>query len=492
MSTTTYSPSMKWGSLPPEIRCMILKALIDEGNAAYCATVCQEWRTAIEKHNFHSLTLTSKDMPIIESIDSHTFSLIRYIWYRIELEEYGCPACDLYESEEELEINKRIVRSSLYEMLDALSKHPLRGHLTLDITIFSPSDLQHHFQYLSFEPATALYSRKQPQPEPRSRSGHGPISVNSLVGPITRLFSTREDYDLDNDRSWSSMPQAPCVTRLLLRRQTRRQWYPINVGDLLNCLPNTDELFYEPWRGWWGFSYPSVKISLRLFLRQMISNIKKLTIFLNSPEPMVSAHMPGIDASWEQGMIINHAPSPDVTEYVAEASLGLQHLSVAFLVDARLFWQNCQQTWTWDQLTTISLTSRDLVPNQAREKISNLFCAAAQTSKKMSKLQIMELWNADSEHAAVFRYKSGKADSSITWKGNWELNFEPRVIEAWKVAEGLGRTEYLSVHEELVELPQLRSQGDAIFGLGLEIEVACAVSVQQMRKEHLPPTLFSS
>lgn len=95
----------------------------------------------------------------------------------------------------------------------------------------------------------------------------------------------------------------------------------------------------------------------------------------------------------------------------------------------------------------------------------------------------MELWNGAEGHAAFFRYKSKLP--SITWKASWRLELEHRVVAAWQgVAEG-GLNRNLQIQNELLMSSQVKSHGDAVLNLDLEIEVACPVSIQQIHREHL-------
>ncbi|KAK3353588.1 hypothetical protein B0T25DRAFT_568784 [Lasiosphaeria hispida] len=61
----------------------------------------------------------------------------------------------------------------------------------------------------------------------------------------------------------------------------------------------------------------------------------------------------------------------------------------------------------------------------------------------MPKLQVMELWNGRPGFACIFRYYRNQETQgwkpTLTLLSTWDLNPEPRVIEAWeKVAEKHG------------------------------------------------------
>ncbi len=237
---------MYWVSLAAELRGMILEALIFEGNVAHCASVCREWQAALEKHNLHSLNLRVQDIPAFKILGKRKLGLVRYVWYSIELQGYDCTACDLDETEAVMETNQTLVQDGLRKILYALRGRQSSGDLTLDISVHSSSDSQHQFKYIQFEPANRLALHDVPM----LTSCHNPVHTSAAslpsIAAIDRIFP---DIELE-DEFWTSIPRTPCVTHLLLRRQTRRRWEPITLSQLLACFPNLQELCFEPWREW--------------------------------------------------------------------------------------------------------------------------------------------------------------------------------------------------------------------------------------------------
>lgn len=53
-------------------------------------------------------------------------------------------------------------------------------------------------------------------------------------------------------------------------------------------------------------------------------------------------------------------PNPAVSQKLARASLHLTMLSASFMADASHFFAARQDSWTWDRLTSLTLTSRVL------------------------------------------------------------------------------------------------------------------------------------
>ncbi|CAI6339979.1 unnamed protein product [Periconia digitata] len=180
--------------------------------------------------------------------------------------------------------------------------------------------------------------------------------------------------------------------------------------------------------------------------------------------------------------------SAQLARALAEASLGLEHLSISFMTDARIFWTSLREDWVWEQLQTLALTSQDLQPDVDSSKIKDVLCSAARAAKKMPKLQTMEIWNGGKGYAALFRYsiERGRRQAGISWKANWHFELEGLVVKEWQDVADANDVGYLKTESELLMLTpsQIRSHGEAILILELKIEVACPVSIQQMHREH--------
>ena len=175
-----------------------------------------------------------------------------------------------------------------------------------------------------------------------------------------------------------------------------------------------------------------------------------------------------------------------ISTALAEASLNLEHLSASFIVDARDFFHAIHSTWVWSKLLSLVLTSRLLVPSESHVEINGILQAAAAAVMKMPRLNAMELWNGGKGSACVFRYQAyrGHRSAAITWRGNWSLPLEPRVIRSWQaVARQRGRYQLHVVKETLDSGSVIHSHGDAIQCLKLLHQVIRPVSLWQIQKE---------
>jgi hypothetical protein len=219
----------------------------------------------------------------------------------------------------------------------------------------------------------------------------------------------------------------------------------------------------------------------------IVNRLKKLIVFEDFNRTYT--HSQGADylVTYDEhsGIRPTRPPSARVTGRLAAASLDLQHLSAAFMADARLFCNAVQPDWVWPSLQTLSLTSQDLIPGEDRTDISEMLRRGAEVVKKMPRLQTMELWNSSQGNAAVFRYKSSKPGVAprIEWRSNSRFTLQRSVVAAWQsVSTDLLRD--LEVQYEFVNSALVRNHGDAVAALELQVEVACPVSKEEIRREH--------
>ncbi|KAF5674529.1 PRANC domain-containing protein [Fusarium heterosporum] len=258
-----------WGYLPPEIRNEIISLLpVLGGKCSQLATVSQAWRSIIEPLNFAEISLT---VPRLADFNSQAVLLrkrnqIRYIWFQVELKQYDCRRCanadrDLWGLDN---IDNQFIVDAFESLFTTLSAWEPRGDLVLDISVYSPSDSQHWFKYLSFCSDTNLDecpSRREHEQEITLMNDpdHGWIAGQQIFAPDEHATELTFDeimgegpFDDEEPEMqwWRSLPLVPVVGVVLLRQQTRRRWKPVALANMLTRFPNMKELCYEPWREW--------------------------------------------------------------------------------------------------------------------------------------------------------------------------------------------------------------------------------------------------
>ncbi|KAK4147326.1 uncharacterized protein C8A04DRAFT_34055 [Dichotomopilus funicola] len=183
-------------------------------------------------------------------------------------------------------------------------------------------------------------------------------------------------------------------------------------------------------------------------------------------------------------------PCGDVGASFAYDSLRLEKVSLAFMIDARDFFDTCQRSWRWPCLESLALTSRILCEpktHQEKIKVENLFRAAGRVARRMPKLKTMVLWNGQVKNACAFIYHVGAGPepmASITWRGTWEMELTHRVVAVWeRVAEKQGYLKPLWVAQEHISKEDILSHGEAIHHLAMPCQVVVPELLWQIRDE---------
>ncbi|KAK1984110.1 hypothetical protein LZ30DRAFT_748132 [Colletotrichum cereale] len=483
-----------WGRLPPEIRNQIVSLLpVLGGRCSISATVAQDWKSIIEPLNFAQISLTVPRLVDVNSqaILSRKRTQIRYIWFRIELKQYDCTNCvDTGQGYWGLDnVDNQFIVDAFESLFATLSTWEPRGDLVLDISVYPPSDNQHrHHSWRVLVPPEHKQGTTQ-----INDPAHGWVAGKQVIAPsedaIEKPFDEIMGEGPFEDEEpemqwWRSLPCVPVVGVVLLRQQTRRRWKPVALANMLTRFPNMKELCYEPWREWTEFrcllinpltnhdtgyqtlieTFPSTKLC-------------KLTIFENFNEsyPKRFFRCPAV-----------RVPEPAVSWKLARTSLHLTTLSASFMADAEYFFAARQNSWTWDKLTSLALTSRVLADDADTFDVNNMLRDAAAAALKMPKLDIMELWNGRRGVAMLFRYQRARDGQSaiITVRGKSELALGIAATQAWDLVAHRHQHGRVIARTSLIDPGAIRCLGDVVRHLGLSVEVARPVSLQQNVNEH--------
>jgi hypothetical protein len=150
--------TMPLPDLPTEVRRMILEALVKNGcELARFATVSREWQAVIEPHTFKRIKVTSSRIAELDDMTRRNRSHVEYLWLCVELERYDCDTCSPDGEDDEVPMfnsaaDDLLIQTTIQSLLLALSTWDRNSSLTLDISVYSTSDPEHWFKYLTFEP----------------------------------------------------------------------------------------------------------------------------------------------------------------------------------------------------------------------------------------------------------------------------------------------------------------------------------------------------
>ncbi|KKO97387.1 hypothetical protein THAR02_10514 [Trichoderma harzianum] len=475
---------MNWSQHPSEVKCMILEALIDDKNCrlSNAAVLSREWQAVFEPHIFAYIRITSQRIAQLNAMTQRNRNHVRYIWFCIELERYDCRKCDSFDSRgfQTSKSENKLILESFQSLFTALTTWKPNGSLTLDISLYSKSDNEHAFKYLTFIP-DAMGHQVRPMPIARSEEPDKHRWKTTALGSIPpkgsldRLFGHVFLPIKEERKCWAQTPKVPAVTRLEMRLQTYRRWETFTVSQILSHLPNLREFNYEIWMQWFPEMHETWNGSL-LALLSATEGLSKLTIFENSnqqyPLYFLKQNSPA------------HATTIQLSRKPARVNLGVEVLSASFMVDAAEFFSECS---TWPNLSHLTLTSQLLGPTTCPTKIMDLFQAAASAACHMPKLKMMEIWYGREGLAALFKYEfiiGHLRQSVVTWRATWNMNIQPRVIEAWEgvVCSRGGYPGGVDVVYETVK-EHITTHVDAIVSLGLSETVLRSISLQQIKRE---------
>jgi hypothetical protein len=261
-----------WDNLPREVQILIFKALMQNGcTLARLVTVSREWQTELERYNFARIRLTPSRLVDFGSMVHRNRALVGYIWFCLELDNYDCTTCapargtltdEEYEGAFSISDTENYpITTAFQNLFSTLSTWDLNGDLILDISVYSPSDSEHWFKYLTFMPDTidggdikqTLLNKAYDDPQHGWLAGFRHSAPPSIA--IRKVFhSVMEEGPFDSEqlemRWWNQLPSVPAVTNLLLRQQNRRRWKPGSLAHMFARLPRLQEVHYEPWREW--------------------------------------------------------------------------------------------------------------------------------------------------------------------------------------------------------------------------------------------------
>ncbi|CAH0037148.1 unnamed protein product [Clonostachys rhizophaga] len=261
-----------WCRLPAEIQAMILGEIVAEADATLkvdqasvsakpnqgigrLASVCRDWQGFFERHTFKRLLLIESNLSGFEQVILSRpvrLTYIQNLLLRIKLSVYNCKACEQPEDASTIKLNNAIFSSCIQHLLNTLaswspepcnSSKPGFHGLTLEISVYSPSDNNHRFNFCAQEndypfrteadlgktPSLLEYHRQRAALGPTAQQKEHESGTLFLYRDAKRLYGT----PLKLGSTAPVLPRAPIVKGLLLRRSTCRS---IDVGALAQIL----------------------------------------------------------------------------------------------------------------------------------------------------------------------------------------------------------------------------------------------------------------
>ncbi|OBT65406.1 hypothetical protein VE03_06105 [Pseudogymnoascus sp. 23342-1-I1] len=495
-----------WGSLPAELRLMILELVIGEKKTGWTsyAAVCKEWQFHIEKENFHRLKLRDSSLDELKTMVVRQRAHVNHIQFIIQLPEYSCQGCS--KEVPWASPGQSIIGDRIFKLLSILSTwKPATGGITLELNAYSPSDSEHWFNHYYFdsddegsEVTTPTKDGSKANLDPAATfqdPKHGWVNGRRVkMPPRPAVEEVFQSLDIGSRIEY---PRVDVVTCFMMRRQLRRSLRPADIQRIFYSFPRLERMVYEPWKAWsqyWGGQQNSQ--FTRLLQYGLPNTLKRLSVFEDFNKDLTTVADP--ESPLGHGPIediIRRFRLDDCANRVHQIfNLNLEELSISFMINAEDFfleptptqYRDPMPTGSWERLQSLALTSQLLQPTANYIDANALLCRSGVWALQMPKLRNFVLWNGARGVAGAFIYRVHRNDASIAWRGTWSLKLTPQVIEAWRsVASTLHSKELRVEKKKLIKEDVIRSHGDAIHYLDLPCRVVEPASLWQIRKENI-------
>ncbi|KAK3316756.1 hypothetical protein B0H66DRAFT_641543 [Apodospora peruviana] len=441
---------MSWGTLPAELRQMILEFLTP---------------TYLEMFGSERPLCPGQ---LLEDLDKSTSRVlqrrlyVKRIHLRISLAEYDCTGCRQEEDEKSQKKNNAIFTKAITDLLTVLSKwpetkrqeHPKtpaseRG-IYLDTSTFAPSDCRHRFRDLWLQPDYPIWFTLDAYadndldfPAERERAAqlqaeepfHDPSHgwKNGHQGPVALGARKRVTETLTLSGKGSTLPVVNLVTSLAIRRQSTRAIKTDSAKKLLDVFPNLHHFTHEPWHAATAERQQIFErdyLSLLQTLPRRLPHLQALTLFQDNSPPFG----PTENKRNQQNTLVRPNTS------------SLTKLYASFLVDAYDFFHGfgalppqLDELQTWDALKRLCLTSPWLRPTIATGQRQQVLARAGRAATLMPRLERMVLWNGGEGFVYIVMYNragyyGGSPPTLVlvsSFRSARHHDFSPDVVAVW-------------------------------------------------------------
>ncbi|GAB0133847.1 hypothetical protein EsDP_00002241 [Epichloe bromicola] len=406
--------------------------------------------------------------------------LVQQVWLHMELPEYTCRLCNRKPSTHESSMADTIVGKNIVKLFSILSDwYPAQTKLTLEISIYSPSDAQHCFKNYLFG---AHGEEDTPRP---SWNDHKHFWCQGKQVALPEQEALLRIFSMLKPRIKRSLPKVHAVTKFVIKRQMRKRLGKATLSLLWNRLPRLEEVIYEPWRVWHANIQELYDLEYESLLRYYLPrDLKRLTLF----QDWSAKHITALRRAAHGSAGILTVPDDRVAMALAKRSIGLEHLAAASLVEASSFFRSCSPHWIWENLRYLALTSDKLAHHDSQDdetasKMGEMLESAGRVALKMPQLREMVLWNAQGGQAGAFIYQLKHGSSFVIWRGSWTYQIPAQVLSAWEeVSKTFTTYDLIAKPAELIKT-DVNSHAEWLALLQLPGPVVDPESLRQMRKE---------
>ncbi|KAL6886056.1 hypothetical protein GGI43DRAFT_388685 [Trichoderma evansii] len=444
------SSNSGWVALPRELREEILEylevALQGEKASSY-ASVCREWHQFFKPYIFRRLKLSANRIQELDTfITAQCRPFVKSIWFRFErsANERRIDFSDeAYISfKDSVDIN--LFLDTKLQLFRSLSQWKQRDKgqsgIALELSAFSAIDPD--------------YSMKDTIPEDLKDVDvtEDSDTLNAIYDkPFRRdmrILTEEEDlqkfklrfghYPPEADHRRSTLfPTVNSITNLTVRRQMHSSFFTKHIHVIVKAPPKLESLIYEPStlsfisRHLWS-SETSYIDNVENVTSLMPSSIRRLQIFLDDISLYYYLRREIEDDVRDLARRVFNRCRNKETPEIAQPSYKLE----------------------WAKFTSLVLTSSRITRRYTHK---SLLLAAARAAQHMPKLEIMKLYNAETDYdrtfiyGGIFTYIHDKEGSHIYWKGTWEYEFPLEVIDEWRTAAATHGTDVFGYQSSMIE-----------------------------------------
>ncbi|KAI1401744.1 hypothetical protein F4819DRAFT_486296 [Hypoxylon fuscum] len=443
----------QWKDLPIEVQNVILKKVVravNQSSLPYLseyACVCRLWQKFFESRIFCRLIIHSSRLYEMKYIVvGNRRKYVRHIALRFELSPL------MPRSERDLPENTRNINDykftaavfdfwaviSTWKIHDVKAREPLTLELIPDrpncsVALYSSylrdgsfreyqlrADSYRHGAMLSQRPLGDLLD---------------PANYRQLLRETKRSWRKEGDLSIRFQNippDQRRLPPVEVVTYFLIRREYDFNFNPTSLSIIFQSLVRLEGINFE--RGihlnpvderYWSL----LVLEPKSLSSSLSRSLKNFTFFAEASDVFQTQSAMPLESN---ELLAN--------EFV-NISRGLQHLSLAFLVDAEDFISYAREgiqhkRYHWKHLRSLSLTMKCFVrPDPSWplpvSRLNGSLVAAGEMAKEMPRLNMMEIWNGDKGQAGIFRYISTSESTTISWQGTKHLQLSTQAIKTW-------------------------------------------------------------
>ncbi|TLD19110.1 hypothetical protein PspLS_09890 [Pyricularia sp. CBS 133598] len=401
------------------------------------ASVCRRWRNIFEPAMFRHLTLRAADLQFLNLVvQEHRRHLVTHIWFIVEFPTYSSYSSEINPQEPLDNIPSYFFWqgiNSLFQELCQWSAPFARGDegITLELSMWSPSDNRYSFQDIDFGEGDCLRSFPNIEDDfqrhtfPLHAPPHGWVQGSRFRSATRMEWQKIRHFIYLHDEIDIGMLSVVAVTGLLLRRQTRADLHVSAYQAICSRLPNLAQVHLEMWQEWEAPRIMDKTRELRTLVETAFPySLERATLLYDTSE--------AIRDEYENELTMPLQKLRNELAYeLIYFSLSLKSFVCSFVITADEFLDHylysthfydqalsprqveIARVIKWNYLQQFIMTSPSLQPGAPVSKITQLVYSAGLAALDMPFVRKFQLWHGGDDHASLLSFEV-EADNRLT------------------------------------------------------------------------------